>query len=317
MKSSRFDLLMTSIDDSLLEEALQPYNPRPRRVKLFVQIAACFCLIVGMLFLLRYPPTKTIVKNPAEAKDLHLLNYDLPSLEGHAYSVDYALYDYGEEYLAPLAEAVLTTESNNTYVVRSLRTDSSTDISGMTTQDMPLIWAYGPSEFRLCSNQTSAWVSWYSSETQLQYCISTNADSITLLQTAADIVKILGYQMAISPEGATDIVYRTFLYDGLTVSETAFRWNGTAYRFRMASTMDIAIPFADISGIDRPYHSQRSCEVLWCPAELFTNSGQGGKIIWFDVVPGLLYSLSTEDFIEEEQLLSVAESLFHPAQEGN
>jgi len=317
MKTSRFDLLMTSIDDSLLEESLQPCTGSRKLYKYIIRTAACLCLIIGSLFLLHQQPATAPNENSVHAKDLQAFDYDLPMLEGHTYSVDYALYDYGDEHSTPLAEAILTTPDNHTYIVRSLKTSASTDISGMTVQTEPLIWAYGPLEFRLCTNQSSSYISWYSSEMQLQYCISANTDTSTLLQTAADIVKILGYQMAISPEGATDIVYQTFLYKGLTVSETSFVWNGTTFRFRMASTMDVSIPFEDISGTTALFQNRRSCEVLWCPAEVFISQDGGGKIIWFDVVPGLLYSLTTEDTVEEELLLSMAEDLFIPAQDNN
>lgn len=317
MKSSRFDLLMTSVDDSLLEEALQPCSGSRKLSKLIILTAACLCLMIGAYFFFQRQPTATPDENAVFAKDLQAFDYDLPLLEGHTYSVDYALYDYGTEYSVPLAEAILTTPDHHTYIVRSLKTPTSTDISGMTTQTEPLIWAYGPLEFRLCTNQSSSYISWYSSEMQLQYCISANTDTSTLLQTAADIVKILGYQMAISPEGATDIVYQTFLYKGLTVSETSFVWNDATFYFRMASTMDVNIPFEDISGTTTLFQNSRSCEVLWCPAEIFSSQENGGKIIWFDVVPGLLYSLTTEDTIEEEQLLSMAEALFVPAQDND
>lgn len=316
MKPSRFDLFMTSIDDSLLEEALQSHNIKRHRAKIIVQIAACFCLITGIWFLLR-PLTRPWIKDPAIAKDLQILNYDLPILEALPYSIDYALYDYGEKYETPLAEAVLTSADNDKYIVRSLKAASPTDISGLTTQEAPLVWAYGPLEFQLCSNGSSSWLSWYSAETQLQYCISTDGDSAILLQTATDIVEILGYDMAVSPDGATDVNYQVFLYNGLTVAETSFSYEGTLYRFRMASTPDVSIPLADISGSVTTYDTHVSGEVLWCPAELDFTEGNAGKIIWFDVVPGLLYSLTTDDRATESTLLSMAEMLFRPAQEGN
>lgn len=316
MKPSRFDLFMTSIDDSLLEEALQPHSRKQRMVKIIIPFAACFCLIVGIWFLL-LPHTRPVTKNPVIANDLHILNYNLPQLNSLTHSIDYALYDYGEDYELPLAEAVLTLTDNRRYTVRSLKTASSTDISGLTTQEVPLVWAYGPLEFQLCSNGTFSWLSWYSAETQLQYCISTDGDSAILLQTATDIVEILGYDMAVSPDGATDVNYQVFLYNGLTVAETSFSYEGTLYRFRMASTPDVSIPFADISGSVTTYDTHVSGEVLWCPAELDFTEGNAGKIIWFDVVPGLLYSLTADDRATESTLLSMAEMLFRPAQEGN
>lgn len=316
MKLSRFDLLMTSIDDSLLEEALQSHNIKRHRAKIIVQIAACFCLIAGIWFLLR-PLTRPSIKAPAIAKDLQILNYDLPVLETLPYSIDYALYDYREKYEAPLAEAVLTSAEGGKYIVRSLKTISATDISGLTSQEAPLIWTYGPLEFQLCSNGIFSWLNWHSAEAELQYCISTEGTPAILLQTATVIVETLGYNMAISPDEATDVIYQVFFHENLTVAETSFLYEGIRYQFRMAATADVNLPFADISGTDTGYETHISSELLWCPAEIFYNEDGSGKIIWFDIVPGLLYSLSADRGINEAMLLTMAESLFHPAQEGD
>lgn len=330
MNTSRFDLFMTSVDDSLLEEALQPHNLKLRRGRIILRIAACLCLLIGGSLLLG-PYLRTTNRDRIVAEDLLALEYNLPSLEGHAYDITYNLYDSEEN--APLAEAILISGSDTQYIVRSLKTDTATDISGMVTDETPLIWAYGPLEFELCSNASASWLSWYSNDLQLQYCIQTAEDSSLLLQTAAEIVSILGYDMAVAPEDAVDIKYRVFLSDGLTIAETSFLYEDISYSFRMASTMEVSTPFADISGTGNDYNTHYSVEVLWCPAELYINKSAagsfldpatsptkptvGGKIIWFDVVPGLLYSLTCEDNISEESLLSMAETLFRPAQEGD
>ena len=315
MNPTRFDYFMSSINDSLLEEALHPYNRRQRTIKIMFSAAACFCLVAGALIFF-HPLFLPSTENSVTSQDLDALNYNLPDLEGHSYSIDYALYD-SEESAPPLAEAVLTTKSNTEYIVRSLKTKESIDISGLVTENEPFLWTYGPLEFQLCSNSTSSWLSWYSNELQLQYCISTQGDPATLLQTAADIIKILGYDMAVSPEDASEVLYRVFLYDGLTIAETSFLYEETRYSFRMAATTEIRVPFADISGTDNTYETHLSGELLWCPAELYFNEGGAGKIIWFDIVPGLLYSLSADNNASETSLLSVAELLFDPAQDNN
>jgi hypothetical protein len=39
-----------------------------------------------------------------------------------------------------------------------------------------------------------------------------------------------------------------------------------------------------------------------------------GKLVWFDVVPGLLYSLTMSDGASQSALLDMAQQLYTPAQ---
>ena len=54
--------------------------------------------------------------------------------------------------------------------------------------------------------------------------------------------------------------------------------------------------------------------VSYCVARLSYEDGGGGKIVWFDPVPGLLYSLSMNSNASAEQLTELAVQLFSPAQ---
>ena len=40
-------------------------------------------------------------------------------------------------------------------------------------------------------------------------------------------------------------------------------------------------------------------------------------LLWFDLVPGILYSMSMDSGASEEALLEMANSLFEPAQDNN
>ena len=53
----------------------------------------------------------------------------------------------------------------------------------------------------------------------------------------------------------------------------------------------------------------------WCPARLAWNDGGTGKVVWFDVVTGQLYSLSVDAGASRESLLDLAGQLFLPAQD--
>ena len=57
-------------------------------------------------------------------------------------------------------------------------------------------------------------------------------------------------------------------------------------------------------------------EVTWCRAKINYTPGEQGRIIWFDLVPGILYSLSMDSSASDEVLLELANELFVPAQDS-
>ena len=184
------------------------------------------------------------------------------------------------------------------------------------TEVAPLVWIVDGLEVKFCSTNDMAWASWYDANQGTQWCLKANTSSLALLTTAMDIVSNLGYNVNVSPDNATDITYDAFLLNELTVAETTFIFDGTRYAYRMAATSEISEDFADISGTGTEYNTQLTAKVGWCPAKLYFNENGEGKIIWFDIVPGLLYSLSMETNASEEALLTMAHELFSPAQDA-
>ena len=73
----------------------------------------------------------------------------------------------------------------------------------------------------------------------------------------------------------------------------------------------------DISGTTNTFEASSESQVLWCSAKLEYTENEGGKVIWFDVVPGILYSLHMGSGASEEALLDMAAQLFEPAQAYN
>ena len=55
-------------------------------------------------------------------------------------------------------------------------------------------------------------------------------------------------------------------------------------------------------------------KVLWCPAVISYDESGAGKITWFDVAPGLVYSLSADSGASRDALLDMVNRLFTPAQ---
>ena len=75
--------------------------------------------------------------------------------------------------------------------------------------------------------------------------------------------------------------------------------------------------FADISGMEGPFGQNTEGEVLWCSAKLSFDEGGQGKIVWFDVVPGILYSLRAESGASADMLQNMAVQLFEPVQDNS
>ena len=82
----------------------------------------------------------------------------------------------------------------------------------------------------------------------------------------------------------------------------------------MASTYEVDENFADISGVDKVFGTETEGEVSYCPARIYFDEGGEGKIVWFDVAPGLLYSLHMDSGASEEALELMANVVFAPAQ---
>ena len=131
------------------------------------------------------------------------------------------------------------------------------------------------------------------------------------------VLRATGLDVTVAPEDAENITYNAFLLGDLTVAETAFVIDGITYSYRMAATTLIEEDFADISGMEGPFEQNAEGEVLWCGAKLSFNVGGQGKIIWFDVVPGILYSLGVESGASAEMLQNMAVQLFEPAQDNS
>ena len=74
------------------------------------------------------------------------------------------------------------------------------------------------------------------------------------------------------------------------------------------------INIADISELNTPFSSVLTGKVDYCIATLSFNPNQDGKIVWYDIVPGIAYSISVESNATENFLLQLANEIFDPAQ---
>ncbi|MGN1412613.1 MAG: hypothetical protein ACI4WY_00030 [Anaerovoracaceae bacterium] len=165
------------------------------------------------------------------------------------------------------------------------------------------------------------WVAWYTEKEEVLYVLAGGgeAEDGTLLTTARQIMNRLGYDMDVAPQNAKNIMYVTFTLDPgdetepLETAETSFEIDGIRYAYRTAGTGQVVLQ--DISGMqNQDYENHSSVALGWCTAEAFWTEGGAGKLLWLDLAPGLVYSLTMDTGASEEVLTEMAETLYTPAQ---
>ncbi len=311
MSKKNFNVWMNSIDNDLLEEAANTTNLTTKKatIRRIFPLAAAACLVLAVAGIASMGGLfrKTSSTPPAEFAE-H--GYTLP-VPVEATNVAYQAIS-GREYTVPVAEASFTVEQQD-YTLRAYNTEQPQNISEKEDSE-PLVWYAAGLEVKLCSTNNSSWVSWYDEEAKMQWCLLTENAKLALLTTANDIVNELGYQMAVAPAGAANITYDAFRLNEMTVAKTTYTLNGIRYSYSTAAASGFEL--VDISGTEESYSTTLTTQVGWCPAELSYTENGSGKIIWFDVVPGLLYSLTMESGASEEALLNAALEVFNPAQDN-
>jgi hypothetical protein len=129
--------------------------------------------------------------------------------------------------------------------------------------------------------------------------------------TAEEIQNTLGISFHL-PEGAQDVECAIVEREGSRgVAQAKFTLDGVKYWLRTGSEAE----YRDISGVEAEWAAVKSVQVSYCDGELRMNEGGQGVCLWFDVVPGLMYSLYTDTGASEEGILQVAGEVFVPMQE--
>ena len=322
MNNELFERMMSAVDEDLLEEAQRPAKARTKRpwITLAAGAAACVAAIVAIMPHAPEPPQQggAMVVNPLQAvtvAEVEALGYRIP-LPEDAEEPSYYLINLGAEKTAPMAE-VRFVRNGGEYTCRTLKTTAYEDISGLYAQwSQNDTWKLESLEVTVMeAEDLTACVSWYEQEAGLQWCLSGKQGASALLSTAGDILNTLGYNLDVAPAGAKELVFRKLTQDGLSVGETTFILDGIFYAYRVAATNVVEENFADISGIEKDFAEQVAAEIGWCSARLSFDTNESGKIVWFDPVPGLLYSLYMETGASEETLLDMAYLLYDPAQD--
>lgn len=302
MNHEKFKIVMDALDDEILEEAKQPFQKKRDYFYWGAIAAACFFLVIIIPFYMQKPALS--------ASDLIAKGYDIFVPE-NADRVTYFLEQDSQ------SEKALATFSLNgdKYTYEVMKTDEPTVF--MDGHDYDSLMTWNAKGLDLCMYQTDSITSvkWYSSENMTQHTLSSPAEADKLITTAREVLLLTGLDISHAPVGSEHIRYAVFPYQDLIVAETIFVYKGVSYSYRMAATSDIEENFTDISGMNQTFPINVSGAVDYCDAFLSFELGNQGKIIWFDVVPGVLYSLAMDSDASEENLLSFAADLFEPLQE--
>lgn len=135
-----------------------------------------------------------------------------------------------------------------------------------------------------------------------------------LIESDADeVMQQLGFALGI-PEDAENVQY--FILNGDT-EEVHFSLDGLDYVARLKPTAS----FEDISGMNYEWSNTIDDELNGRECKLMRYCGTDGDIdvcLWYDVVPGLMYSLSTSDSsLDGFDITAIALKVFEPMQNEN
>ena len=301
--SDKFHTLMNAVDDDLLEEAMSPVKRRTPIPWIGAAIAACLVLVIGVAQCAGRVP-------PVTAAQLAEMGYEM-KLPEKAEKIRYEIVSLAEQKAAQASFMIQGTK----YIYQTVKTQEQLQLS--TSKDQLLSWDAGMLDIQLLSSPSATSVSWYLEEEQTQCYLSAHADTRKVLTTASQILRATGLNVTVAPADAENVTYNAFRVDGLTVAETTFQLDGITYAYRMAGTSELPEKITDISGLEGSFDHVSAGDVYWCRAKVVFNEGGQGKILWFDVVPGILYSMTMDSGASEEALLNTANSLFQPAQDNN
>lgn len=113
-------------------------------------------------------------------------------------------------------------------------------------------------------------------------------------------------------EGATDV--KCYTVDGAEfdkMAEMDFTYDGKAYCYRAARTGELET--FDMSGLYFDWKEQSQEEFGIFTAE-YRAADAVSVLYWLDIVPGVNYTISSQDGASKEELLAMAELLYVPTQ---
>ena len=128
----------------------------------------------------------------------------------------------------------------------------------------------------------------------------------------AGILEATGFELA-APEGAEDVQYSYLADEGL--AQVSYVLDSTNWVYRLQSANELK----DISGCNYEWDAEEQGKVSYCDAEYRSYVNENGDDVqtvnWYDVVPGVTYSLSaTAEDLDGMDIQVYAEQVFAPTQ---
>lgn len=344
MKQERFEKLMRSIDPRFLEEAQQSGAARTagesrgiekegakkaRRHSRLLQrtgvILACLCLVLAGT---RYLMPETDTAQAATLQELESLGYvmDLPE---SAEDTSYYLVT-GKTGEGTIAQAEFTRDGES-YCYRILQDTQQTGLFEENTGDTdPQSWSGQACSITVADGSDTVQVSWYSPQSQTQWSLETTDSRQNAVNTAYSILTILGFEIGYAPAGAEQVCYDIVTVkalpearepqavEGKSAAQLSFDLDGVRYVYRIASPDGVPDEIPDISETSAAYAERdTAAQISWCRTAAYWNEGAEGKIIWFDIAPGTVYSLTMDRAADDAALQAMANALYLPMQGDN
>lgn len=129
-----------------------------------------------------------------------------------------------------------------------------------------------------------------------------------LLQQAED----MGLLTVELPAGAENTTFNGCEVDGTLTGEVYFELNGVVWCYRCAEVPFGGTELPDLSELDGDFANVQDTQVLGCQGKISVTGGETGKIVWYDGMSGLAYSLTMASDADGDKLQSIANYMFEP-----
>lgn len=132
------------------------------------------------------------------------------------------------------------------------------------------------------------------------------------LSSYDEVLETLGMTLKV-PEKAENVIYQVIAVEEETpIAEARFNEDEVNFTYRIRS----ASAFEDISGAYFDWSVNKAIEISYCSGEISYIEGKEGICLWYDTVPGLMYTLYVDSSASEEMLLRIANEVYIPAEDA-
>lgn len=112
-----------------------------------------------------------------------------------------------------------------------------------------------------------------------------------------------------APEGAENAAWFWFNTEP-KIAELRFTLDGRNFTYRASGEN----AFKDISGMYYTWEENTEAAIAYLKAQLFWNEDKEGIMLWYDMAPGVMYSLSVDTGADPRLLCKTADDIFVPVQ---